>query len=204
MVSSKFHILSHCQDQHFFLNNNNNKKEQLKNPEHSWQIPFKDKKSRTRQHWDVIYVLPPMSIRVHCCSLLREHQCNLCLLRDRAYGWGGGAIPFFHCVHQNKIRSARKKCLESAKGTSSHWAAPAFSCSWLLMSTYEGEETSSPPPPVKLPWRKKKNLHSMFRIFPVQWGVLENFRKTSVFISHQGLGRVETGTSPNWFGKLQK
>lgn len=127
----------------FFLNNSNNKKEQLKNPKTSWQIPFKYKKSRTRQHWDVIYVLPFMSMFI---AALSSENTNAICASSWTVPMAGEEVLFlfFYCVHQNNIRSAQKKCLESVKEARTHWAPPAFSCSWLLMSTYEGEETSSP------------------------------------------------------------
>lgn len=152
MVSSKFHIPSHCQDQYFFLNNNsnnNNKKEQLKNPKPSWQIPFKDKKSRTGQHWDVIYILPAMSIRVHCCSLPRQYQCNLCLHMDSAYG-----ISLW-TLEQNK------KCLEKMIGISQRGKLTlGRSCIFLFMVPNEylwWWRNLQSVLLVKLSWRKKKS-----------------------------------------------
>lgn len=100
----------------------------------------------------------PRQLGFIAALLLREYQCNLCLLMDSAYGWGGGAIPFFHCVHQNKIRNAWKKCLESAKGGE---LTLGSSCIFLFMVTYEhlwGWGNLQSILLVKPSWRKKKKI----------------------------------------------
>lgn len=103
-------------------------------------------------------------------AALCSENTNLCLLMDSAYGFFSLCTP-----EQNK------KCLEKMLGISQRGKLTlGSSCIFLFMVTSQylwGWGKLQSILLVKLPWRKKKNLHNMFKISPVQWGVLENFRK---------------------------